>query len=406
MNEIEYNGPNRWGLIVPTLKALDELGGSGRIEEIRDKIIENHSLSTEIVNFPHTNGSLTKFDYEFGWIRTNLKSIKFLENTSRGVWKLTKTAKNYEWNLEKIKKLIRDSNKKKIDLKNKIDNEAITEIKVWTVAPQPPNPNDPDPTKVIPEPNKTGKKIIIFEKMLGEKNEPGYFAMGWGDFQEDMNNYGDEELKNALEKKKWSNKRINYHLRLKNEMKIGDIIIGRKGGTRRIYGFGLITSSYKFDKDFDLISFGDNHYREVTWYVNFYREFRNRLKEGNQFYDKYYIDLSEFNKLESYKKFPRFTLPPPKHKGSHLYFELKEAIILELKELKEGGLITANQYSSFFNGFRDLEKKALIDKELKKKSIDILTPLGKKIVIFLKSKMGIINKKNELTQITKIEKEI
>ncbi len=229
--------------------------------------------------------------------------------------------------------------------------------------------------------------------MLGEKNEPGYFAMGWGDFQENMNQYNGVELEKVLGEKKWFKERIKYHKRLKNEMKIGDIIIARKGGTRRVYGFGLITSSYKFDINFDSLSSTDNHFREVTWYVNFYKEFRNRLKEGNHFYDKYYIDLSEFNKLESYKKFPRFTLPSPKFKGNRLYFELNQAIILELKELKKGGLLTTNQYKNFLNGFRELEKKASIDKESKKKGIDILTSLGKNTVLFLKSRMGIISKK-------------
>lgn len=117
MNDIEYNGPKRWKFLVPTLKALKDLGGSGRIDEIRDKIIENLALSDEIVDFPHGDGSRTKVEYEFAWARTLLKSINFLENTSKGVWVLTKRAQDIDWDENQVELLIKSYRKEQRELK-------------------------------------------------------------------------------------------------------------------------------------------------------------------------------------------------------------------------------------------------------------------------------------------------
>ena len=97
MNEIIYNGPKRVDLFIPTLEALEKLGGSGRNDEIKDKIIEILSLSDEIVDFTHSDDSTTKLEYELAWARTLLKYIDFLENTKKGVWVLKKEAQISEF---------------------------------------------------------------------------------------------------------------------------------------------------------------------------------------------------------------------------------------------------------------------------------------------------------------------
>lgn len=127
MNEIEYDGPKRWQLLVPTLRALNELGGSGRIDEIRDKVIEILSLPDNIADFPHGDGSRTKIEYELAWTRTLLKYTDFLKNTSMGVWVLTKMAEETEWESEKIKKMIKNYWKKRRELKKREEKEEIIE---------------------------------------------------------------------------------------------------------------------------------------------------------------------------------------------------------------------------------------------------------------------------------------
>jgi restriction system protein len=78
-------------LIVPTVKALIELGGSGSIDEINTKVYEIAKLSDEILQVPHGDeGTTNEVDYRLAWSRTYLKKFGLLENSSRGIWALSK----------------------------------------------------------------------------------------------------------------------------------------------------------------------------------------------------------------------------------------------------------------------------------------------------------------------------
>lgn len=80
-------------LIIPTVKALVELGGSDSNEEINTKVYELHNISDEIINIPHgENGTVSEVDYRLAWSKTYLKKFGLLENSSRGIWSLINTA--------------------------------------------------------------------------------------------------------------------------------------------------------------------------------------------------------------------------------------------------------------------------------------------------------------------------
>ncbi len=75
----------------PLLNALHQLGGSGNIDEINEKTIEILNLPDEITDVPHgENSSSSEVEYRLAWTRTYLKKYCLLENSSRGVWALTK----------------------------------------------------------------------------------------------------------------------------------------------------------------------------------------------------------------------------------------------------------------------------------------------------------------------------
>lgn len=79
-------------LIIPTVKALIELGGSGNVEEISTKVYEIAKLSDEILQIPHGDeGTSNEVDYRLAWSRTYLKKYGILENSSRGIWALSKS---------------------------------------------------------------------------------------------------------------------------------------------------------------------------------------------------------------------------------------------------------------------------------------------------------------------------
>jgi restriction system protein len=78
-------------LMNPLIKALKDLGGSGTIEEINAKVVENSDLTDEQLEVLHNpeKGSQTEIEYRLAWTRTYLKKYGILENSSRGIWALT-----------------------------------------------------------------------------------------------------------------------------------------------------------------------------------------------------------------------------------------------------------------------------------------------------------------------------
>jgi restriction system protein len=75
-------------LMWPTLQALDELGGSGTIQEILAKVLELSSFSEEQLQRLHRNGPETEIEYRLAWARTYLKFGGAIDNSRRGVWAL------------------------------------------------------------------------------------------------------------------------------------------------------------------------------------------------------------------------------------------------------------------------------------------------------------------------------
>jgi restriction system protein len=79
-------------LFIPVLNALIELGGSGNIEEINEKVYDLENFSEEILQIPHgENNAQSQIDYRLAWARTYLKKFGLIENSARGVWTLTKS---------------------------------------------------------------------------------------------------------------------------------------------------------------------------------------------------------------------------------------------------------------------------------------------------------------------------
>lgn len=74
---------------VPTVKSLRARGGSSTIEELEDDVADYLSLSDEVLEVPHGDGPRTQFQYELAWVRTYLKMVGALENSERGVWRIT-----------------------------------------------------------------------------------------------------------------------------------------------------------------------------------------------------------------------------------------------------------------------------------------------------------------------------
>ncbi|HRE72677.1 MAG TPA: restriction endonuclease [Accumulibacter sp.] len=85
-------------LMNPLLRALIALGGSGSIDEIYEKVLEQENIGDDVSSILHNpeKSNQTEVGYRLAWARTYLKKYGFLENSSRGIWALTKLAKQQE----------------------------------------------------------------------------------------------------------------------------------------------------------------------------------------------------------------------------------------------------------------------------------------------------------------------
>lgn len=105
-------------LMNPLIKALRELGGSGTIEEMYEKVVEIMQLPDEILDIPHDEkrGNQSEVAYRLAWARTYLKKYGILENSSRGVWAISKDAIDIsEVDEKKVVKVVREQSLQKSD---------------------------------------------------------------------------------------------------------------------------------------------------------------------------------------------------------------------------------------------------------------------------------------------------
>ncbi len=126
------NFPTFDALFIPTVKALIDLGGSGSVEEINTKVYEIAKLTDDVLSVSHGEGGTTsEVDYRLAWSRTYLKKFGLLENSSRGIWALSKADIDVN-KLDQIEivRTVRDQDKP-LQIKaepNKLTFEQIEEV--------------------------------------------------------------------------------------------------------------------------------------------------------------------------------------------------------------------------------------------------------------------------------------
>lgn len=103
-------------LINPLFQALKQLGGSGSIEEIYQKVTENLKFPEEVLNVPHNpdKSNQTEVEYRLAWARTYLKKYGFIENSSRAVWAIVPDKRHVEKvDHREVVRAVREMNRKK-----------------------------------------------------------------------------------------------------------------------------------------------------------------------------------------------------------------------------------------------------------------------------------------------------
>ena len=100
--------PTYEDLLWPTLKALENIGGSASIQELSSQLAIDMSLPDELLDVLHKDGPQTEVDYRAAWARTHLKYIGAIDNTARGVWTITDSGRNVQ-SEEQARELVRNN---------------------------------------------------------------------------------------------------------------------------------------------------------------------------------------------------------------------------------------------------------------------------------------------------------
>nr|WP_290227548.1 restriction endonuclease [Trichocoleus desertorum] len=101
-------------MLLPTIQAIQALGGSGTTEEIYDKVVQLLKLPDKVLEIPHGSTSQNEVEYRLAWTRTYLKKYGLLQNSARGIWSLVSTSINLdELDAREIVKVVRDAGKTK-----------------------------------------------------------------------------------------------------------------------------------------------------------------------------------------------------------------------------------------------------------------------------------------------------
>lgn len=82
--------PDLAGMMLATVDALRQIGGSASIQELDEKVIELEGLTEEEQSYIMSEDDRrTRVAYYLAWARTYLKRGGALENSLRGIWALT-----------------------------------------------------------------------------------------------------------------------------------------------------------------------------------------------------------------------------------------------------------------------------------------------------------------------------
>ncbi|WP_294109531.1 restriction endonuclease [Sphingomonas sp.] len=102
--------PRHEDLMLPTLKVLDELGGSGSNDEINDAVIAGQGFSQAQLDVVYEKSGAPVLVDRLSWARSYLKMPGFLASAGRGVWVLTDAGREaLSLNADQLRKKVNEA---------------------------------------------------------------------------------------------------------------------------------------------------------------------------------------------------------------------------------------------------------------------------------------------------------
>lgn len=95
---------------IPIIEVLKELGGSGKVAEVSNLVIEKLNISKEEQAVSLKN-SYSKVKNQIAWARMYLVKSGFLDSPQRGTWRLTQKGLKSNLTFEDVQKTFKEVHK-------------------------------------------------------------------------------------------------------------------------------------------------------------------------------------------------------------------------------------------------------------------------------------------------------
>lgn len=218
----------------PLLQALRDLGGSATPKEVRDKIKENEKLTDKETDNIIGKTKTSEFNNDVAWARQYLVRGGYLDNSIRGIWKLTETGWTVDMTddlaSELFKTIVKENQHGKTQKGSALADEDVDTKRFWIYSP--------------------GHNAEKWDEL----SKSGIMAIGWGEIGDlsiftskaEMKDYMKETFGNGVSYKNAAHATWQFAF----EMKPGDIIFAKKGRDT-VIGRGIVESEYLYDESVD-----------------------------------------------------------------------------------------------------------------------------------------------------------
>jgi restriction system protein len=112
------NGPRFVQYAIPLINVLRDLGGSGRLAEVKNLIAQKINLSDSVLGETNESG-VSKFGNDVEWARFYLAQAGYLVSSAKGVWALSDAGWKFDLSYDEVVKLFYEIHKGFVDKRKK-----------------------------------------------------------------------------------------------------------------------------------------------------------------------------------------------------------------------------------------------------------------------------------------------
>lgn len=212
----------------PLIDALRDLGGQAKPKEVRDQIIKNLDLKSDVTEAVRGKNNANKFANDVAWARNYMAYEGLIDKSERGIWALTEKGNSCDMTLQYASEIFKKWGKILMNKQNESNESEENTVRFWIYT------------------------LEEDSKLWEEFYESKIIAVGWDELGSLADYAEQDEIILELQQKngnKKSYKRESLVIwQFVNLMNIGDIVYV-KYGADKIVGRGIVKTGYTYAAD-------------------------------------------------------------------------------------------------------------------------------------------------------------